>query len=552
MAKNTKGKKSVESVAETLCSFSRFLCDLVISVYLFVILVVLPLYNRGYAQIGTDKENFFIKTMTYAGKCLLPIFVLWLIFRLIVAKQKQELPEFRAIPKNIRQALNTTDKFAVLYGIAVVLSYVFTRYREEALWGTASWRMGMWTQLGAVIVYFMISRMWQRKDWIVVLILPVSAVVFFLGYMNKFGLCLVDREIINPSFISTVGNINWYCGYLVTVLFGGVYLLWQMGPEVTWKKGILMGYVTIGFASLATQGSSSGVVTWAVMLLVLFGMSVRDGGKMECFWQEMTLFSVACLITYVLRICNVFSQESELEGITNILTFSAISVIMTIVSVGMLCLIHGSNDRNHYPQKLFLGIYRGFCVVLPVAMAAVLIFTLVNTLLGGKLTPSMTEAAGDGGSNWLIFSAAWGSNRGATWAAGARCFWETDLLHKIFGVGPDCMYAFLANEAGPELQNMVEDFFYGNRLTNAHNEWLTILVDMGVLGLISYAGMMISAIRSFLRAGKKSALVGACGFCVLAYTVNNMFSFQQVMNISTVFVIMGIGRNVWRSVQAEE
>lgn len=55
MAKNTKGKKTVESVAETLCSFSRFLCDLVIGIYLFVILAVLPLYNRGYAQIGTDK-----------------------------------------------------------------------------------------------------------------------------------------------------------------------------------------------------------------------------------------------------------------------------------------------------------------------------------------------------------------------------------------------------------------------------------------------------------------------------------------------------------------
>lgn len=136
MAKNTKGKKTVESVAETLCSFSRFLCDLVIGIYLFVILAVLPLYNRGYAQIGTDKENFFIKTMTYVGKCLLPVFVLWLILRFIVVKQKQELPEFRTIPKRIWQALNTTDKFAALYGIAVVMSYVFTRYREEALWGT--------------------------------------------------------------------------------------------------------------------------------------------------------------------------------------------------------------------------------------------------------------------------------------------------------------------------------------------------------------------------------------------------------------------------------
>ena len=87
-------------------------------------------------------------------------------------------------------------------------------------------------------------------------------------------------------------------------------------------------------------------------------------------------------------------------------------------------------------------------------------------------------------------------------------------------------------------------YFADSIFTNAHNEWLTVLVDIGVLGLISYAGMMITAIRDFLRAGESKMLVGACGICVLAYTVNNMFSFQQVMNISTVFVIMGIGENL--------
>ena len=94
MAKKTKGKNSVESVAETLCNFSRFLCDIVISVYLFVILAVLPLYNRGYAQIGTDKENFFIKTMTYAGKCLLPVFVLWLILRSLWQSRNRSFRNF--------------------------------------------------------------------------------------------------------------------------------------------------------------------------------------------------------------------------------------------------------------------------------------------------------------------------------------------------------------------------------------------------------------------------------------------------------------------------
>lgn len=543
MAKKTKHKKA-ESVAETLCSFSGFLCDIVISVYMIVILMVLPLYNKGYARIGTEKETFFLKTMTYGAKTLLPVFLLWLLFRLVTAVQKKELPKFTEWPAGLWKNLSVTDRFAVFYGIAVLVSYLFTNYREEALWGTASWRMGMWTQLGAVIVYFMISRMWQWKSWIPALILPVSAVVFSLGYVNKFGLLPVDPEYVNPSFISTIGNINWYCGYLVTILFGGVYLLWRMEEKMTWKKLLLMAYVTIGFASLATQGSSSGIVTFAVVMFVLFGMSVKDSARMEVFWQEMTMFSAACLITCVLRRLNVFSRELILEGITDLLTFSIAGIFMTILSGIILYWIHRTRVRRSYPEKMLHRIYCGITIVVSVMIVLVLLLTLINTLAGGALTPNITDPEV---TKWLTFNAGWGSARGGTWAAGTRCFWETDFLHKIFGVGPDCLYAFLSNEGSVELQTMVNDRFGGNRLTNAHNEWLTVLVDIGVLGLVSYAGMMITAIRDFLRAGENRMLVGACGICVLAYTVNNMFSFQQVMNISTVFVVMGIGENVWRS-----
>lgn len=540
MAKNTKHKKA-ESVAETLCSFSGFLCDIVISVYMIVILMVLPLYNKGYARIGTEKETFFLKTMTYGAKTLLPVFLLWLLFRLVTAVQKKELPKFTEWPAGLWKNLSVTDRFAVFYGIAVLVSYLFTNYREEALWGTASWRMGMWTQLGAVIVYFMISRMWQWKSWIPALVLPVSAVVFSLGYVNKFCLLPVDPEYVTPSFISTIGNINWYCGYLVTILFGGVYLLWRMDEKMTWKKLLLMAYVTIGFASLATQGSSSGIVTFAVVMFVLFGMSVRDSGRMEVFWQEMILFSAACLITCVLRRLNIFSRELILEGITDLLTFSIAGIFMTILSGIILYWIHRARVRRSYPEKMLHRIYCGIAIAVPVMILLVLLLTLINTVTGGALTPGITDPEV---IKWLTFNVSWGSARGGTWAAGARCFWEADFLHKIFGVGPDCLYAFLSNEGSVGLQTMVNDRFGGNRLTNAHNEWLTVLVDIGVLGLVSYAGMMITAIRDFLRAGENKMLVGACGICVLAYTVNNMFSFQQVMNISTVFVIMGIGENL--------
>lgn len=61
MAKKTKGKNSVESVAETLCNFSRFLCDIVISVYLFVILAVLPLYNRAMPRLEQTRRIFLLR-----------------------------------------------------------------------------------------------------------------------------------------------------------------------------------------------------------------------------------------------------------------------------------------------------------------------------------------------------------------------------------------------------------------------------------------------------------------------------------------------------------
>lgn len=541
MAKHTTGKKKTESVAETLCNLNEFLCDLVISIYMCVVLLVLPLYNKGYAKIGTEKENFFIKTMTYVGMALLPVFILWAVFRLITVIREKKLPRIGELPKRLWKDLSSTDKFAALYAVSVLLSYLFTNYREEALWGTVSWRMGMWTQFGAVIVYFMISRMWQRKDWILVLVLPVSAAVFFLGYVNKFGLLPIDSQFVNTSFISTIGNINWYCGYLVTVLFGGVYLLWWMEERMTWKKVLLMAYVAIGFATLATQGSSSGIVTFAVIMFVLFGMSVRDSARMEVFWQEMTIFSGACLVTWVLRKINVFSQELIMEGITDLLTFSSAGIIMTILSGTILYLTHRAREKRNYPEKMIHRIYCGIAIAVPLVIVLILLLTLMNTLADGAFTSNITDPDV---AKWLTFNVSWGSARGGTWAAGARCFWEADFLHKVFGVGPDCLYAFLSNEGSTGLQTMVQERFGGSRLTNAHNEWLTILVDMGVLGLVSYAGMMISAIRNFLRAGRKSVLVGACGFCVLAYTVNNMFSFQQVMNISTVFVIMGIGRNV--------
>lgn len=172
-----------------------------------------------------------------------------------------------------------------------------------------------------------------------------------------------------------------------------------------------------------------------------------------------------------------------------------------------------------------------------------MLLVLFNTVSGGELLEMTLVSKNE----IFLFSPEWGSKRGATWTAGIRCFWEQNLLHKLVGVGPDCMAAFLHQNGSEELVSMVKQTFGTARLTNAHNEWLTILVDMGLLGFVGFVGMMTSAIKRYINDGKQHMVIGACGFGLLAYTINNMFSFQQSMSTPTIFVILAVGENYLRN-----
>ena len=121
------------------------------------------------------------------------------------------------------------------------------------------------------------------------------------------------------------------------------------------------------------------------------------------------------------------------------------------------------------------------------------------------------------------------------------CFAEQSFWHKLIGVGPDAMSAYLYRDGSGEVKALVQENFGSLILTNAHNEWVTVLVNTGILGAVAFGGMMVTGIRRFLKEAGLEKIVCACGFCLLAYTVNNVFSFQQSMNTATVFAVFGMG-----------
>lgn len=530
-------KKEVRAAAVTLQRYTGMILDAVICIYMLLNFVVMPFYyQEGYTHIGTDKSVFFFKAAIRTGKIAVPLLILHLLLLTIASWRKKG--NASRLGAFIKENASVTDLFAAAYGVSVLLSYAFSRYKSNALWGSSGWYMGLYRQLILVGVYFCIAKCWKPKKWIFYMILPASAAVFLLEYLNRFGIFPLDMGSYGAGFISTIGNINWYCGYQVSVFFAGVVLFWQGISHKMWQRLLLAAYVVLGFASLVTQGSSSGMVALAAVLLVMFCMSVSDSDRMCRFWQEMLLFSGACMLTYLIP--RFFDRKINYrESYIEILTSKEAVIFVTAVSLAMLALATVNRKRKSHLEDLWRTLER-LCIMLTVMLTVGYMAALTfNTLRPGSIG-ILSDSQG------FTFSNSWGSGRGATWKAGALCFLEQDILHKLVGVGPDAMEAYIYNDGSSVLLEIVTSSFAAARLTNAHNEWLTVLVNTGILGFVSYVGLMTFAMTRLMNRKSSNLISCACGFCLLGYTVNNMFSFQQTMNAAVIFMVLGMGEAFYK------
>ena len=143
-----------------------------------------------------------------------------------------------------------------------------------------------------------------------------------------------------------------------------------------------------------------------------------------------------------------------------------------------------------------------------------------------------------------VFRDDWGNSRGAAWNCGISAYHSMDTVHRIVGIGPDCFADYVYEI--PELAERLIDQFGNQRLTNAHNEWLTVLVNTGWLGLFYYVGIFMTVWIRCVRKSEGQPMLYVCAVSILAYTVHNMVSFQQILSTPYIFMILGMGEGLLR------
>lgn len=498
--------------------FLSLLCNLLI----IGLSAALPLYTGGtYWKLGDTKYTLFRNLSLFCLGVWLAAGIYDNIRKLALRRRKRDEDSTTG-----SRSVSTVDIWMLCYGAGVILSALFSRYKETAWLGYNEWYMGALSQLLFVGTYFFVSRYYDGKQYSLLLGGTAAFAVFVLGMCHRLGLDplgLLEGFSIQSweysHMLSTIGNINWFCGYCSAALAFPVAAYLKGGNR--WKR--LAAYIVsvTGLTLLMIQGSDIGIVLVAVCLFVCMIVGIGDSGVLR---------GAVALGTGVSFLLPLYGLLAKLLG------ESAWAAIPPDGFSRMLADWQGWWLLGIAGAGLYMGLGRMLRdgekrqVVRRIALAAV-----VSLALTGAAGISVFALRGS-------FEGGWGNGRGALWGLTLQGFRQNGLLQKLFGVGPDCfaeyMYSAFAAGTLPALGGR----WAGTVFANAHNEWLNHLLNIGLAGTVSYLGIFVSGLRRYRR-----YLPGV--LALVLYGTVSLTGFQQVLSTPLFFMTLGIAE---RSARASE
>lgn len=519
------------------------------SVYLFCMLGIFPLYYQNkYFDMADAKFAFF----QYATMAM--IFIMTLLFAYYTFTQKTDaakpdIEQAEAVKTSAEKAvggmkLSAVDVFVLLYALAVVLSYVCSDYKAEAVYGYGDWYMGLFAQLCFVAIYFFISRFYKWKSWMLYVVLVSSAIVFLLGVLHRF---LVDPlglyegiELYNAGvyyyyqrlFLSTIGQATWYACFLCLIYPIGI---WAFLFADTKKKYILSAaYLCIAGATLVTQNGDAAYIGVFIACIIFFFYSLRDN-RLFLRFMEMLLWTL--LSTRIIGILQIIFKDRlvPLEPLSLFITqnnmlwilFAFLLLLYALLKWKML--YKGMEIANYkYIRKICIGI-----LLIILVGAGVLMYLVTTDKLPQPLS-FLKEI------EYLHINHQWGNERGRIWKYTTEMFIGLPFLKKLVGIGPDCFGLYAYGIYAEKFQIIWGDTI----LTNAHNEILNILLNVGIFGAVSYIGIFVSSFKHFLIRMREHTFYLALAASVAAYLCHNLFMSQEIAATPILFCALGVGNAV--------
>ena len=375
-------------------------------------------------------------------------------------------------------------------------------------------------------------------------LLGAAALASVYGLLQYYGVLPGKPGVPHgtEAIISTFGNKNYLGGFLA-YLFGPGLALLYVSPSRR-QRGLVLGALGLIFATLIAVNSDS---AWLAVLLSLAAFAggvvlVRAWGPVRRgAWAHGVLVALSAALTVLLLLTTSawLWHRSPLTGETWARfgrTFSPLGW-MTLAALGGLWGLAGLpalgerlKARGVAPRWVGLGAALLVLAVLAGAIAAPPGRAVVEALRAQAVKSSAKIRAQDW---WIAY----------------HMFREQPLVGT--GLGDykreflPYKAKFLETERG---RRYAERVGYIQRAAQAHNEYVQILAEMGLVGLLAAAAFLAVLIHSVWRALQKNAAspekaLGTAGLAagIVAFLSDSLFSFPLHLPANALVFVFLLG-----------
>lgn len=503
-----------------------------INLYLLIMFTFFPLFlTNQYAHARNDK---FVLYIILSSLLIASVLV-------VSHSYSQEIKSGRLEPNEAVDAkkISVTDIGFLCFFLFAVISTVFSKYPLDALTGNAGRNNGLLLLLFYLCVYFILTRFWYFKEYLLVGYLVFSSFVAWLAvmhyfYIDPFGLLDGYSEKVARDFGTTIGNKNTIATFMCLFLPVAITIF-----VITTKRylKVLSGFsIFFAYTGVLSADSNSGYLGMAGIMLVMLVVFV---GKFEYIKEYMLALFIAFASGKLLRLFSfILSDHSKpFEQIAKFLIYDNRSYILVVAPliIYLILLFFKKGISTHYPKKIL----RALAFTLS---AFVFIYLLYNFIYYSVIDKS-TDLGWE--TRLFRFDEKWGTHRGYMWINGLNEYSKFDFFKLLFGSGPDTFYHVFE----PHFEGLLR---FGDSSTDCiHSEYLNYLVTQGIFGLLSYLVILVSITVRSLKTYRKNPLVLVFLFSVLCYAIQSVVNIYQPITTPVFFIFISLAENLCRGTYRE-
>lgn len=427
-----------------------------------------------------------------------------------------------------------TDICMVLFFISGVMSFIMAEDKKNAFTGAQGRYCGLAFMILIFIMYIIVSarvsnmeKMWSLISMVFVL---VSSVTFIIAILQNIGfdpfklLDGINRKQRN-IYVSTFGNIDIFGSFICIALplFMGLYVTEKSNiKRIVYGIGVFAGFMAFIPANADVVFAGVG----AAVIAVLFATVYME--RVDRLFELVMLGSGGYLGMVLLRML-VGTNGAKITGFNRLAEHPALLVIIFAVVLFIRLIIQVYINRNKteiYINENKSEVYinkqkNGTGIKLIIALAVVIISVIAVIIYGRKNNLAMFD-----------FNDKWGSYRGYIWRRVTGLYGELPFVQKIFGHGNESIRSLMDDRFYDEMLQVTETVY-----DNAHNEYLQYLVTQGLFGMLSYGGVVVTAVIAGVKKIKKSPYILGLLLAVVSYGVQAIFNVNQCITTPYMFIM---------------